>query len=98
MRGVSDVSIAFDHKESCCGGDAMDNECCKNEVKVCKIKDDYSTPAKLNCEKESILLITFFPAILHEPVLLGSFRISNYHPPPPEERIALYVLHHSILV
>ena len=98
MRGSADVSIIFNLQKSCCGGEAMESNCCKNELKVFKIKDDYSSPAKLNLENDLFPLIPFLSFQLKAPILTSIELVSDYRPPPPDTHVPLFVIHCSILV
>lgn len=98
MRGASDVSLGLNAEKSCCGNKAMASGCCKNEVKVYKIKDDYSSSAQLKTEKENLFSVIFFRSILSEILPQNSFRVPNYHSPPPDTHVRLNILFRSILV
>lgn len=98
MRGSSDISFGINPEKSCCGNKAMQSGCCKNEVKVIKITDDYSPSVKLKTEKENLFTIIIFPSVIAEVIPRILFRVPNYHSPPPHSHVRLHILYRSILV
>src|SRR5262245_9127531 len=75
MRGI-DVSLNI-NKSSCCGKKSMEGGCCKNEVKVIKIKDNYSASSSLTVEKSYGLVLFFATSFIAESQSGNGIHIPN---------------------
>lgn len=98
MRGASDVSLAMHYQKSCCGSGAMDNNCCKNEIKTFKITDDYSFSGLINVIKNIAFINIDYPLFLANILENQSFQKVSYHSPPSSRHVSLSVFNCSLLI
>lgn len=95
MKGDT-VSLNL-NKKSCCEKKATGN-CCKNLVKVFKIKDNFSATGSVNIKTQlSVLHISELQIFSRNfsPLL---FSVPNFHSPPIEPPVPLCILHHAFLI
>lgn len=98
MRGASDVSLAMHYQKSCCGSKTMDNNCCKNEVKILKITDDYSSSGLIHTTKNIAFINIDYPLFSANILENKSFQNSSYHAPPTNRHVSLSVFNCSLLI
>lgn len=94
MRSTSDVT--FSARQSCCGDDEMPGACCRNELKVIKVYDEYSPSYILSAEKGNSFAAELTHTVSHRTAGKYPFRSLNYHS-PPRGNVPLSILYCAIL-
>ena len=94
--GMKLQSVSLIEQGCCCKKGTMPKGCCKNEVKVVKITDDYSPSSSLHIEKTDIapFVLNFsFASMLSSNTV--SQIVCNHSPPPKLDRVVAF---HSLLI
>ena len=95
--GMKLQSVSLVEQGCCCKKGAMPKGCCKNEIKVVKITDDYSPSSSFHVEKTDIapIVLNFSFASDFLSNSKGAFP-SNHSPPPTTgDRVIAF---HSLLI
>ena len=98
MRGASDVSLAVDIQKSCCGSKTMNNNCCKNEIKIFKITDDFSFSGLVYKINNIAIINIDYPLLITNFLENKSFQNTNYHAPPSSRHVSLTIFNCSLLI
>src|SRR5438270_6098307 len=95
--GIKLQSVSLVKHDCCCKKGTMPKGCCKNEIKIVKITDDYSPSSQLHVEK------TDFAAaagcfVFHSSFITrhSHFALQSHSPPPKFEDIV--IASHSLLI
>ena len=104
--GMNLRSVSLMHQDCCCQPQralagkkgTMPKGCCKNEIKVIKITDDYSPASQFHLKKNNIAPIVLNYSFLSIVPTNSVFQISGNHSPPPFQGKELVHLFRSLLL
>ena len=90
-------SVSLLKQDCCCKKGSMPEGCCKNEMKVVKITDDYSPSSVFHIEKTDIppIILDFSYASDFLSNSTGTFPASHSPPPKTGDRVIAF---HSLLI
>ena len=95
------ISIAQNSNENgCCGVKKSTKGCCQDESKFIKLKDKHIQSADLKMSVKlisSILITSEFNVSINE-LTSKSEIVSNYHSPPPNYKIPLFLKNRVLII
>ena len=96
--GMKLQSVSVVEKDCCCKKNSkMPKGCCKNEVKVVKITDDYSPSSQLHIAKTDLAPLAGCFVFNSSFVLRHSYFAFQSHSPPPKFE-DIVITSHSLLI
>ena len=93
------VSIQTTDKKSCCGKKKMSKDCCKDETKVLKVTNNFTSPqtTKLALSSPHFLALIFVQNTVFSLTTEPQKQFEYYHA-SPDRAISRSILFHSFLI
>jgi hypothetical protein len=93
-------TFSFKPEKSCCCKKSNQDNCCKkNQIKIAKIKDNYTAVQKVNIPSIKLtgFVLSFIQTLKLSGDNLSADLISN-HAPPPGDPVSRTILYRTILI